>query len=340
MDKEHHIGNQLSVFSRMVVLCFISAFLSGCNGKSDNLTILFAGDLMPDRGTRELIEVHEMDFLFENVCNTFRNADFTVANLECVACDTTCKPVDKKFTFRANPEWLSSLKRNGITHVMLANNHSCDFGEKGVKQTISNLNKCAIMPIGFSPNKNATSEPVLIKKGENVVAVFSSCLLKQNCKSISSESVSGLSERIKAFKSTHPTFFIIVCLHWGVEMKLKPTTEQTLQAHQLIQAGAGAIIGHHPHVVQTIEVYRGNYIFYSLGNFVFDSHHSPGNRGILTKLTISNGNIASISVIPYLIVKSKPIIMKEEDSDKFRKELNSISETLELKQSNGIWKVF
>jgi hypothetical protein len=340
MDKEHHIGNQLSVFSRMVILCFISAFLSGCNGKSDNLTILFAGDLMPDRGTREVIEVHGMDYLFENVRNVFKNADFAVANLECVVCDTTCKPADKEFTFRTNPEWLSSLKKNGITHVTLANNHSCDFGEKGVKQTISNLSQYGIKSIGYNQNNNAASEPVLLKKGKNVVAVFSSCFLKQNCKLISSENVSGLSEKIKAYKAAHASTIIIVCLHWGVEMISTPTTEQVEQAHQLIQAGADAIIGHHPHVVQTIEVYRGKYIFYSLGNFIFDTGHSPGNRGILTSLTISNGGIASIGVIPFHIIKSKPFIMNEEESEQFRKEINSISETLELKQNDGIWKVY
>jgi poly-gamma-glutamate capsule biosynthesis protein CapA/YwtB (metallophosphatase superfamily) len=340
MDKLHNLRYHLSAFFQVIVLCFISAFLSGCAGKSDNLTILFAGDLMPDRGTRDVIGVHGMDYLFENVQNVFRNADFAVANLECVACDTTCKPADKEYTFRANPEWLSSLNKNGITHVTLANNHSCDFGEKGVKQTISNLNLYGIKPIGYSQNNNAASEPVLLKKGNNIVAVFSSCFLKQNCKSISSENVSGLSEKIKAFKAAHNSTIIIVCLHWGVEMKDKPTSEQVEQAHQLIQAGADAIIGHHPHVVQTIEVYRGKYIFYSLGNFIFDTSHSPANRGILTNITISNGGIASIGIIPFHIIKSKPCIMNEEESDKFRKEINSISKTLELKQNDGIWKVY
>ena len=340
MKKKLYQRIHLSIFIRPLVLCFLSAFLSGCTGKSDKLTIVFAGDLMPDRGTREVIEVHGMDYLFENVQNVFRIADYAVANLECVVCDTTCIPVNKKFTFRSNPEWLSSLKNNGITHVTLANNHSCDFGEKGVKQTIFNLSKYAIMPIGFSTNKNATSEPRLLKKGKNVVAVFSSCFLKQNCKSISSENVSVLSKKIKAYKSAHPSTIIIVCLHWGVEMKATPTSEQVEQAHQLIRAGAEVIIGHHPHVVQTIEVYRGKYIFYSLGNFIFDTQHSPANRGILTNLTISNKIIASIDVIPFHIIKSKPFSMNEEESDTFRKEINSISETLELKQSNGIWKVF
>jgi len=340
MEKQRHLRYHLSSLICQVVLCFISAFLSGCAGKSDNMTILFAGDLMPDRGTRDVISVHGMDFLFENVRNVFKNADFAIANLECVACDTTCIPVDKKYTFRANPEWLSSLKKNGITHVTLANNHSCDFLEKGVKQTISNLNQYAIQPIGYSQNKNGESEPVLLKKGKNVVAVFSSCFLKQNCKSIGSENASGLSEKIKAYKAAHASYIIIVCLHWGVEMNLKPTSEQVEQAHQLIQAGADLIIGHHPHVVQNIEVYRGKYIFYSLGNFIFDTNHTPGNRGILTNLTISNGGIASINVIPFRIIKSKPFSMNEEESEQFRKEINSISETLELKQNDGIWKVF
>ena len=339
MIKVPKISYRLNMGISWIILFIISAIISGCNSKKDSLNVIFAGDLMLDRGTRHVIEVHGPDDLFGNVYHKLRSSDFTVANLECVACDTACQPVDKRFTFRANPEWLLSLYKNGITHVILANNHSCDFGDKGVKQTISNLIHVGITPIGASQNNDATSEPTIIEKGKDSMAVFSSCFLKQKFRSVSSENVTCLSEKIMAFKAMHPSYIILVCLHWGIEMDVRPSSEQVEQAHELIMAGADVIIGHHPHVVQTIEFYKGKYIFYSLGNFIFDNQHSRASRGILTDLFISKGRIISIQLIPFNILKSKPFIMNIEESETFRKEINGISKTFELKQKDGIWKV-
>ena len=321
-------------------IIFISVLFSGCTAKGKNLTILFAGDLMLDRGTRDNIEVRGTDNLFGSVHDVISSADFTIANLECVACDTTCTPVDKKFTFRSDPEWLSSLVKNGITHLILANNHSFDFGERGIKQTVLNLKQVGIKPIGFSQNHDATSAPTILIRGNDSVAIFSSCLLKQNNRFISSGNISDLSEEIRAFKTKHPSCSLLVCLHWGVEMDTRPKPEQVEQAHQLINAGADVLIGHHPHVVQPIEVYRGKYIIYSIGNFIFDNHHSPANRGILAKLSLSKGRVVSLELVPFNIIKSKPCIMNQIDSENFRKEISLVSKTVEITQYNGNWKVF
>jgi len=328
----------------MSILCIgmglIPVLFTGCAGKKESLTIVFAGDLMLDRGTRDITEVKGVNDLFESAHNVLDNSDFIVANLECVACDTTCKPVDKKFTFRANPEWILSLYKNGITHLVVANNHSFDFGEKGMKQSISNLQHSGIKTIGHSQNNNATSSPTLLNKGNDSIAIFSSCLLKLNNRFVSSENTSSLSDKISVFKLKNPAYIILVCLHWGVEMNTMPTTEQIQEAHQLIRAGADAIIGHHPHVVQPIEVYRGKYIFYSLGNFIFDNHHSPANRGVMARLCMSESKIGSVQVVPFNILKSKPILMNRDESEDFRKSISGVSKTIDLKQHNGIWEVF
>jgi len=295
---------------------------------------------MLDRGTRELIEVKGVDDLFENVHNVTGSSDFTVANLECAACDTTCKAVDKKFNFRANPEWISSLYKNGITHLILANNHSFDFGENGMKQTVSNLQHNGIKPIGYSQNNNTASEPTILHKANDSVAIFTSCFLKKNNRFVSSENAFSLSKKIRVFKIKHRTCSIVVCLHWGIEMDIRPSEEQILQAHQLIDAGADAILGHHPHVVQPIELYKSKIIFYSLGNFIFDNHHSPANRGVMAKLSLTKGSIASVRVIPFNIIRSKPVLMNREESENYRKVISMVSKTIDLKQRHGIWEVF
>ena len=310
----------------------------GCSKDSEKLKMLFAGDLMFDRGTRDIIEDNNADYLFTDVKNLFSSSDITVANFECVACDTTLKPINKKFTFRANPEWLSSLHNNGITHVTLTNNHSFDFGEEGVKQTATNLKHYQINFIGYNPNNNLSCFPTIIEKKENTIAVFSSCFLKQNNSLICSENTYTLSERIRVFKVTHPSYLVFVCLHWGIEMELKPTSKQIEQAHLLINSGADAIIGHHPHVVQTIELFKGKYIFYSIGNFIFDNNNSPANQGIFASFSFSKGVIEPVRIIPFNIVKSKPKPMDVKESEKFMNEISSVSPTLNFKQSDASWK--
>lgn len=310
--------------------------LSGCSKRNANLTITFAGDLMLDRGTRKVIEAKGPDFLFENVNEVISYSDYVVANLECVVCDSTLIPLNKKFTFRSNREWLLSLYNHNITHLTLANNHSLDFGKEGIKQTILNLDKIGIKQIGYCSNSNAISQPVLIEKNGNNMAIFSSCFLKQSYSNFSFDNASILSEKIKIFKGLHPKTIIIVCLHWGIEKELKPTLIQAEQAHLLINSGADIIIGHHPHVVQSIETYHGKYIFYSIGNFIFDNNHS---QAILPNLTLTKGRIDKVKIIPIKIEKSKPQLMNTIESESFRKQIQSLSGTMELKQKDGIWKI-
>ena len=310
--------------------------LSGCNKRNESLTITFAGDLMLDRGTRKVIEAKGPDFLFENLNNITTSSDYFVANLECVVCDSKLIPINKKYTFRSNREWLLSLYNHNITHLTLANNHSLDFGKEGINQTITNLNRIGIKPIGYCKNSNTTCQPVLIEKNGNNMAIFSSCFLKQSYSNFSFDNASVLSEKIKIFKGLHPKTIIIVCLHWGIEKELKPTSIQVKEAHLLINSGADMIIGHHPHVVQSIETYHGKYIFYSIGNFIFDNTLS---QAILTNLTLTKGRIDKIKIIPIKIEKSKPQLMNTSESESFRKQIQSLSSTMELKQEDGSWEI-
>ncbi len=325
----------LTKFSFLLCLLFL-----GCSQDNEKLKLLFAGDLMLDRGVRIDIEKNGTDYPFEEVKKIFKTSDATIANFECTACDTSFIPSNKKFTFRTKPEWLSSLHKNGITHVSLANNHSSDYGEEGIKETANNLKQYGINYVGYSSDKNSSCSPVIIKRNTNNVAIFSASFLRQDSISfICNGNVYLLSERIKTFKESHPDYLVIICLHWGIEMRLIPTPDQVKQAHLLINAGADAIIGHHPHVVQTIELYQGRYIFYSIGNFIFDNNHSPANQGIFTSFSILNGKIEPVQIIPFNIVKSKPTSMQKEDSEKFLNEINAISPTLHLQQSGEHWEV-
>jgi len=295
---------------------------------------------MLDRGTRSTVKNNNVSFLFDKVNHLFSSSDFSIVNLECVFCDPLLKPVDKKFVFQATPEWLSTIHDNGITHVTLANNHSFDFGEEGLQQTVYNLHKYHILPIGYNPENSAGCLPTVIEKNEIHIAVFSSCFLQQNNRSPCNQTAAALSENIQVFKKEHPGFFVFVCLHWGVELKATPTTEQVEQAHMIINSGADAIIGHHPHVVQTIEKFNGKLIFYSIGNFIFDNSHPPSNSGIVSIFSLSKNGIGAVEITPFTIVHSRPVPMNKEGSQVFMKEIGAVSKNVKLKQYDSLWKVF
>lgn len=295
---------------------------------------------MLDRGTKSTINRNGPAFLFANIKPLLSTADFSIANLECVLADTGLKPLHKRFVFRGNPEWLSTILDNGITHLNLANNHSFDYGAEGIRQTVSNLNTHGIKPIGIRGKNPGSYLPTIIEKNEIHLAIFASCPLDQQDTLICTETASVLSDRIRAFKKIHPNYLVIICLHWGIELRSTPTSEQIEQAHLLIDAGADAIIGHHPHVVQTIENYKGKYIFYSIGNFIFDNNYPPCNTGIFPIFSLSKNGIASVDIEPFTMLHSQPIAMSLEQSSLFMKKLASVSKTITIKQDDNRWELF
>jgi len=295
---------------------------------------------MLDRGTRSTISRYGPAFPFANIKPLLSTVDFSIANLECVVADTGLKPLDKRFVFRGNPEWLSTIRDNGITHLTLANNHSSDYGEEGIRQTVANLNAHGIKSVGTKGKLSGSYLPAIIEKNGVRLAIFASCLLARQDTLVCTETVAVLSDKIRAFKKTHPAYLVIVCLHWGIELRSTPTSEQIEQAHLLIDAGADAIIGHHPHVVQTIENYNGKYIFYSIGNFIFDNNYPPGNTGIFAIFSLSKNGIASIDIVPFTMLHSRPIIMSPEESTLFMKTIGAVSKNITIKQDDNRWELF
>ncbi|MDR2840129.1 MAG: CapA family protein [Paludibacter sp.] len=277
------------------------------------MNIVFAGDLLLDRGVRQQIEFKGIDNLFTDVAPLFLQNDAVVVNLECPVTERNT-PINKRFIFRAEPKWLSALKKAGITHTALANNHSNDQGVQGLENSYNYLKNNDLIPIGAGKNAEETAKPVIIEKGGIKVAIFNSVLvplenwvfLPDNF-GICQLSANELCENIKFFKKTNKNYYVVVVLHWGVEYQPKPTADQRFQAYSLIDAGADAIIGHHPHVPQPLEYYNNKPIFYSLGNFVFDSKNPAAQTGILAKLVFSKAKI-KVQTFDYQIENCKPIL--------------------------------
>jgi poly-gamma-glutamate synthesis protein (capsule biosynthesis protein) len=122
---------------------------------------------------------------------------------------------------------------------------------------------------------------------------------------------------IKTVKSSNPDNFLIVSMHWGEEYKLINSPTQQKLAHKIIEAGAGLIIGHHPHVVQNIEKYQGKLIFYSLGNFIFDQYFSSDTQqGLTVGIEIYPDRLIC-RLFPLQINLSLPVLMEQNKASEF-----------------------
>lgn len=313
-------------------LVWIALIFFACAPKKE-VVIVVGGDVMLDRSIRTTINTKGLGYLFEDVRPVFRQADFTVINLECPATSIRA-PLTKQFVFRAEPEWLHGLKDAGVTHCILANNHSYDQGRDGLISTAGNLQDAGLVPVGYGTTQREACQPVVVEKDGMEVAIFSSVTLAleswmylEDSPGMCQATVEDLKQAIALHKKEHPNRFILITLHWGIEYRSMPTPIQRDQATALVDAGADAIIGHHPHVIQSYESIHGKPVFYSVGNLVFDNPNPKTHEGLLVKLALTE-NTTSVEVIPYRSEKGKPVLLNEDEKRKLLKKLDEVSDPM------------
>ena len=276
-------------------------------GETSKTCLLFTGDILLDRGVRKVIERHGTDYLFTRKTDSlFRAAQVVVGNLECPA--TRIKaPVQKRFIFRGEPEWLDGLRKHGFTHLNLANNHSIDQGRKGLTDTRENILKARMKPVGMGKNLQEAAQPVLLTSCPRKVWLIASLgmalenfayLPDRPC--VNTERTPEIIERIRDIKRKDPQAVVLVSIHWGGEHTLKPVPSQRLDAHRLINAGADALICHHTHTLQTIEHYKGRDIYYSIGNFIFDQQKPLNSKACVVKVEVTKDHVRT-QVLPIYI---------------------------------------
>lgn len=201
-------------------------------------------------------------YFFEKVKPIFDNSDLAVVNLEGVLTDET-KYEEKKYVFRGPPEFVNILTSGGVGIVNLANNHTWDYGQKGYADTLACLDAAGVAY--FGANKPYIAEV------EGVYIAFLGYV------SWDTGAKSRIASDIAAVKSDGADI-VVVSFHWGDERVYYPNEVQRTLGRFSIDSGADLVIGHHPHVMQGIELYSGKYIVYSLGNFCFGGNRNPPDK--------------------------------------------------------------
>lgn len=262
------------------VVCFVGYLLA-----SESITLSFIGDCtigseIYNPSFDSVAIKNPPEYFFADVAEIFKKDDLTIANLETPI--TTCNnPVPKKFRFKGKPEYLKILTMGNVDIVNLSNNHSFDYGKKGYEQTIQYLDQYGLCFFDL--------DHPLILTIKSRKFVFLGSLGSQ---------INQLIPLVSQYKDSAT---VIVSLHWGIEHTYEPTMEQMDQAHILIESGVALIVGHHPHVLQPVEQYRGRYIFYSLGNFCFGGNKNPKDKRSMIAQVTFNGDKQTLRKIPVLI---------------------------------------
>lgn len=230
------------------------------------------GDLMFARDIVDLTE-GDLGYPFARVAGLFAGADLLIGNLEGTLTERG-SALEKMYTFRAPADRAVSLRDAGFDAVSLGNNHVGDFGAVSVTDTLVALDEEGIGYAGAGEDVTAAHRALLMRSGTVTVALLSYCGVGESAfagesrPGVARASIAAMREDVRL--AGERAQFVVVAVHDGTEYHPTPTERQRAFNRAAIEAGAALVIGHHPHVLQGWERYRGGVILYSLGNFVFD----------------------------------------------------------------------
>jgi poly-gamma-glutamate synthesis protein (capsule biosynthesis protein) len=264
------------------------------NPEPNFVTMLFAGDMMLDRGVRNSVVKNsngDYSLLFEKL-NILKEVDIAFANLEGPASD---QGVDKRnlYSFRMDPSAIPALKGAGFSVVSVANNHVGDWGRNAYSDTLARLKENEIAYTGGGMNTIEAEKPTIIEKNGMKIGYLGFSDVGPNWMK-ATETEPGI------LLASNPRFgeiiknasgmvdYLVVSIHFGDEYKKLHNQRQSTLAHSAIDNGAKIVIGHHPHVTEDTEVYKNGFIAYSLGNFIFDQYFSKDTmEGMLLHIKLS-----------------------------------------------------
>lgn len=280
------------------------------------------------RSLNAYYEKNGPEYFLKNVKNIFEADDLTIANLEGTFTDLKTR-ADKTYAFKGPAEFVKILTSSSVEAVTLANNHSRDYGMQSLTDTRNTLDSAGVIHFGYDVTK------VVEVKGIKVGLVGIYELIDHT----------GRAQQVKdniAKVKSEGAEIVIVIFHWGIERDAAPNSHQTMLGRLAIDEGADLVCGHHPHVLQGIETYKGRNIVYSLGNFCFGGNSNPSDKDTMifqqtftvTKEGLKNDNVTN--VIPCSLSSEKnrnnyqPTPATGSEAERIMKKIKDRSELIKL----------
>ena len=333
-----------------LVFVFLNATFSDNGGSSvnfddkENVSIAVTGDVMFARNMPNVLSLDSSPF--SGVSDVISNVDLLITNFENAA-TTSGDALKGDVPLKCDPSYMPLLKANNNTVASLANNHAYDYGETGMKDTISYLKEAGITPMGAGETEeeahqavtqdiNGRKITILNYMDSNNFAEYSYDVMPYANGSHPGYSAYDSADAQKQIAENNDSDLIIAYLHFGNEYSNSPNEDQIRIAHELIDYGADVVIASHPHVTQGIEMYDGKPIFYSLGNFIFDQSNPATHSAYFVKIDLIGGT-GECTVYPIYISNYLPQYMDAESGNSL---LNGLSPRAdELQVSDGVGKL-
>lgn len=273
--------------------------------------VLFAGDVMFSRGVRNsILAAKDTALPFRKIAPLLSAADITFLNLETPFSDIG--PFHPGgLIFHAAPEFIAGLDLAGVDIASVANNHARDCGDHGVEFTLSLLREHRMEPLGGGTTPEETHSGVVIERNGVRFGFLGYTYDQKNGNwkdddpRIAVADPLAMENDVRKLRGRCDV--LTVSMHHGIEYQPRPSKAQVQFAHVAIDAGADLVIGHHPHVIQSREVYRGKPIYYSLGNFVFDQFQREATQhGEMVEISFLGPDILTERVLPVKITRTGP----------------------------------
>jgi len=245
-------------------------------GDNPGLSFLGGGDVMLGGRARKAVEEFGMNYPLAAVQPLLALSPIVMANLEGPFA-ANAQRADRQFSYRVRPRLAAALPHAGINVVTLANNHLVDCDRDGVTETLDTLRRVGVSPVGAGTNQSAAHAPVIMDAHGRRIGILAyywnrRCAATSSLPGSAMDPPEALEEDIRSLRARADR--IVVAFHWGIPYDRSPSAEDRAKARFAIDCGADVVIGHHPHVLQPFEIYRGRPIFYSVGNLAFGSGNS------------------------------------------------------------------
>ncbi len=305
------------------------------------VTLDFVGDIMLGSKVGVLLEGNGYDYPYLHVKPYLEKADYAVANLETAVTERDAAQ-EKQYVFKTSPMALPALKEAGIDLLNLANNHSMDYGLEGLFDTMNFLDEVGLNHMGAGNDAHEAYTPHIADINGLKIAFLGFTGVVPDVSWKAEKNQPGLAE---TYNYTRPVEsitnaqeqadLVIVVAHWGTERQDTPNKMQIEMAHRYIDAGADLVVGSHAHVLQGFELYKGRWIAYGLGNFIFTSNSaSATSKTAILEATCTKEQSCSLQVVPFLIKSAKPEPLDDAARQLLYKHLSDISINANL-EANG-----
>ena len=336
----------LPVFAIVImIVAWIVIFGGGLFAPHDNVSVVITGDVMIGRNVQAISNY--TDSPYNGVRNVTSAADLLLIDFENTA-SYSMNAVKHEEPLKCEPRFVHLAKGNNNTVAALANDHVCDYGIIGLRDTIEALDKNNITHLGAGEDEDHARQSVSQEINGKTITIFNymDSALSANYTPDEIPAANGLAPGYAAYNAqiAHKQIseakekgdVVIVYMHYGEEFSKAPNDNQKKISHELIDSGADVVVGSNPHVPQGVEMYNGKPIFYSLGDFIFDIELEDALESYFVQIDFV-GDTAECTVYPIHIKDYMPYFV---DANTGNTILNSLNPNYgQMQIDNGVGKL-